>query len=206
MQNKYAKGTLMSRICQESDCDRLIGNNGARGYCPMHYKRLLRQGNPSIPYPSRPRYSIPNRPGEKVCARCEISKPISEYRLRPGKQQGQPMAYCRPCEKERSHAKKRAPTSSKTKSPIIRNIQKFDGDPIKKRRARARLRNAISAGHIQKKPCQECGEIKVDAHHYLGYDGEHWKDVIWLCRFHHFKLHGFLTESYIKQVEETLNA
>lgn len=40
-------------LCKELDCDRLVGNHGARGYCPMHYKRLMRQGNPSVAYPNK---------------------------------------------------------------------------------------------------------------------------------------------------------
>jgi hypothetical protein len=143
------------RLCQEPGCDRSIGAHGARGYCPMHYKRLLRQGNPSVAHPNR---SKPNRPNR-------MDKGVSASRA----------------------------------------VHVFDGDPAAKRRARVRLRNAVSGGHIQRKPCQECSAPKVEAHHYLGYDGEHWKDVMWLCKFHHLKLHGLLTESYVKQVEGALN-
>lgn len=31
--------------------------------------------------------------------------------------------------------------------------------------------------------CKE--EEHIEAHHYLGYEKEHWLDVIWLCRNHH---------------------
>lgn len=40
-------------LCKELDCDILVGNHGARGYCPKHYKRLMRTGKPSEAYPAR---------------------------------------------------------------------------------------------------------------------------------------------------------
>lgn len=183
----------------------------------MHYKRLMRQGNPSIPYPSRPRYGIVNKPGEKICARCEVSKPVADFTQRRGKQLGQPLAYCRPCQNEISKVtyvahrpKKLATQMAYKKSSVGREVQRRASMNAHKRSpekdaARSKLRYAVKQGKIQKLPCQECNNSKVEAHHYLGYDGEHWKDVLWLCRFHHRKAHGFLTESYIKEVEGKLN-
>ena len=40
-------------LCKERDCDNLVGNHGARAYCPKHYKRLMRTGKPSEAYPAR---------------------------------------------------------------------------------------------------------------------------------------------------------
>lgn len=45
-------------LCKELDCDRSVGNHGARGYCPKHYKRLMRQGNPSIAYPNKTKHGM----------------------------------------------------------------------------------------------------------------------------------------------------
>lgn len=61
--------------------------------------------------------------------------------------------------------------------------------------ARSRLRYAVKNGKIEKADCQVCGSIKVEAHHYLGYDEEHWYDVQWLCRPHHRDIHKFSLRS-----------
>lgn len=45
-------------ICKEPDCDSLVGSHGARGYCPKHYKRLMRQGNPGAIYPNKTTHSM----------------------------------------------------------------------------------------------------------------------------------------------------
>jgi len=206
------------RLCKALGCERTLGDHSAKGYCSMHYKRLTRHGDPHIVYPSRPRHGMPNKPGERVCARCEVSKPVADYTPRRGKQEGQPLAYCRPCQNLISketyvkHREKKLATKREYKrSDAGREVQRrahlnARAKYPEKEAARVRLRSAVNRGDIQRQPCQECGNPKVDAHHYLGYEGEHWKDVLWLCRFHHFKAHGRLTESYIKQVEGALNA
>ena len=63
-------------------------------------------------------------------------------------------------------------------------------------KARAKLRYAVKMGKIIKpysclwdeSPTSGCNG-KIEAHHHLGYEGEHWKDVLWLCRNHHFEQH-----------------
>lgn len=56
-------------------------------------------------------------------------------------------------------------------------------------KARQDLRNAVAQGKIQKLPCEVCGEIKVHAHHHLGYEGENAFKVQWLCTTHHYEKH-----------------
>ena len=46
--------------------------------------------------------------------------------------------------------------------------------------------NSIRDGRLIRKPCEVCGEIKVDAHHD---DYERPLDVRWLCRTHHSEHH-----------------
>lgn len=52
--------------------------------------------------------------------------------------------------------------------------------------ARQVVRAAIIAGILQKEPCFECGEKKVEGHHE-----DYWQPlkVVWLCRKHHDKRH-----------------
>lgn len=63
--------------------------------------------------------------------------------------------------------------------------------------ARAKLRYAVERGKIVKPemclqynpdPVIPCSG-SLQAHHFLGYEGEHWKDVQWLCVTHHVKMH-----------------
>jgi hypothetical protein len=64
--------------------------------------------------------------------------------------------------------------------------------------ARSRLRYAVKTGKISKPEiCEQrdCLNSKIEGHHYLGYDKEHWFDVMWLCRKHHLDAHKFTYES-----------
>jgi len=53
--------------------------------------------------------------------------------------------------------------------------------------ARWKANRAIHAGVLIRKPCEICGEIKVDAHHD---DYEKPLDIRWLCRTHHMEYHA----------------
>jgi hypothetical protein len=64
-----------------------------------------------------------------------------------------------------------------------------------KYRAKQKLRYAVIKGKIIKQICEVCGEKKVEAHHYLGYDPSHWYDVQWLCHDHHRDAHKFSLRS-----------
>lgn len=76
---------------------------------------------------------------------------------------------------------------------------KYRNDPrLKpKQHARGLLNKAILAGKIFRKPCQECGETKVDGHHP---DYTKPLDVIWLCRPHHAELHAKLRKERLAYV------
>jgi len=64
--------------------------------------------------------------------------------------------------------------------------------------ARSRLRYAVKTGKIVKPEyCDQyltgkCSTSRIQGHHYLGYEGEHWKDVMWLCSRHHADEHNRL--------------
>jgi len=62
---------------------------------------------------------------------------------------------------------------------------KKNRDP-KKYNAQGKLQYAVRTGNIKRKPCQVCGELKVEGHH-PDYDKP--LDVIWLCRKHHIAAH-----------------
>ena len=51
------------------------------------------------------------------------------------------------------------------------------------------VQNALNAGRLAAEPCSQCGADPAQAHHHLGYDHEHWLDVVWLCDSHHKARH-----------------
>lgn len=81
---------------------------------------------------------------------------------------------------------KRPEVRKRAISTAYKMIEKYP----EKYKARYKFRNAVRLGKIDKLPCEACSELKVEAHHYLGYEGEHWKDVKWLCKKHHMIEHG----------------
>jgi len=58
-----------------------------------------------------------------------------------------------------------------------------------KRAARRAVKKAVQRGDvIRALECSTCNKpCDTTAHHYKGYDEEHWLDVIWLCRSCHYQ-------------------
>lgn len=54
-----------------------------------------------------------------------------------------------------------------------------------KNKARYKLFKAVKDGRILKRPCEVCGNIKVEAHHT---DYRKFLDVKWLCKKHHLEI------------------
>jgi hypothetical protein len=57
------------------------------------------------------------------------------------------------------------------------------------RKARGAISNALHLGKmVRPNNCQICGAAeKLEAHHWRGYEKEHWLDVQWLCHAHHLE-------------------
>lgn len=90
------------------------------------------------------------------------------------------------------------PTSEKGRAKNLRNFKKHQAEYLTRNNARAKLRRAIKAGKMRKSViCDDNTQYisgisckgRIQAHHYLGYEGEHWKDVRWVCTTHHAWLH-----------------
>jgi hypothetical protein len=56
-----------------------------------------------------------------------------------------------------------------------------------KRRAQNKLQRAVRTGKLERRPCEVCGNPRVEAHHE---DYSKPLDVIWLCQLHHFEHHA----------------
>lgn len=57
---------------------------------------------------------------------------------------------------------------------------------VVKKRAHLKVRRAVLAGRLQKKPCLFCGDERVEGHH------ENYNEplvVVWLCTKHHREVH-----------------
>jgi hypothetical protein len=50
--------------------------------------------------------------------------------------------------------------------------------------------NATRRGTLLRLPCVVCGDTKTQGHHHAGYARENYRNVTWLCRFHHLQAHG----------------
>src|SRR3990167_8248210 len=56
-------------------------------------------------------------------------------------------------------------------------------------RAKSSVKYAKQVGKIKKNPCEICGDVKAQAHHYAGYDKKNYLTIQWLCLYHHQKAH-----------------
>jgi hypothetical protein len=72
----------------------------------------------------------------------------------------------------------------------VRGIQKRyqERNPLKVQ-ARSAVAIRWTSDPLFRKPCQNCGKKKSEAHHHKGYQKKHWLDVQWLCRKCHQKTH-----------------
>lgn len=100
-----------------------------------------------------------------TCSKC--SEPIQEELI--GRQR-----YCRAC-----------------KAANTRKTRKKHEDLTEEERSKANARSYVHVyvkrGKLVKKPCESCGNPKVEAHHE---DYTKPLYVKWLCRSCHMKLHG----------------
>lgn len=143
----------------------------------------------------------------KKCSRCQELKPTSSYYRNKSKPDGYGTA-CKPCQSLFAQEwRRRYPEKAKQESK--KNYDKFYdrrlryGAEYRKRntekiKAKSALNRAIGKGTISKLPCEVCGLIKTEGHHW-SYLRENWLDVIWLCKDHH----GAISR---KGVESLLNS
>lgn len=139
----------------------------------------------------------------RKCYICKQTKVLTDFSKDRTKNRG--YSYrCRPCDSNRpdrlspelkaiyeksEHGRERRNQASKTAYKVHRH----------KWQARAKLRYAVMLGKIVKPDhCEKVNLInpecngKIQAHHYLGYEGVHWADVNWLCPAHHANQHKIM--------------
>jgi hypothetical protein len=146
---------------------------------------------------------------QKTCIKCNVNKPYSEFYKHNMMADGH-LNKCKDCTKrdvrerekklsndpdwvnkelERQRIKSararflfKAVNKDKKKKYISSWIKKNQ----EKKKAHAKVSNAIKTGKLTRKPCEICGEMKVQAHHE---DYSKPLEVNWLCSKHHGERH-----------------
>lgn len=122
-----------------------------------------------------------NSKGSQYCGKCasikvkQYTETHPEYRKRNAIKKHNNLDYYRKKSKEYHKQGKLYP-----------KIIEWNKRNPEKKKAHYIIKRAIIMKRISKKPCQECGNLKVDAHHP---DYSKPLKVIWLCRQHHKDLH-----------------
>lgn len=100
------KGCLEAppRECCVKGCAAACASPGV-SFCPFHYHRNWRTGDPQAGVPARRRGAQIVTPEGRVCAACNVPKPDADFRhIRPGEYRPK----CRACEKEDRRRKREA--------------------------------------------------------------------------------------------------
>lgn len=131
----------------------------------------------------------------KQCFKCKTVKPLNEFYRHTQMSDGH-LGKCKRCTKHDVSERYYDPSSReriikyeslrfKTQERKVKVAEyqrkmrkKFPG----KYRARTKVQNALRSGSLQRLPCEECGDIKSQAHHT---DYRKPLSVRWLCRHHH---------------------
>lgn len=79
------------------------------------------------------------------------------------------------------------------KSNLTKSNAKYARNNPNKRKAKDAIHTQTRNGNmplVTECQCTQCGKNAKQYHHYLGYEPEHWLDVIPLCRICHKALHS----------------
>lgn len=127
--------------------------------------------------------------GTKICSVCKVCKPKTEYHLRSAAT-GRIECFCKSCSAAKSKARRLASIDAYREREKARKRESFDP---KKQRARVNayyaknpekrmahnaVTKALSAGLLQRMPCEACGAEHALAHHP---DYSMPLVVTWLC-------------------------
>lgn len=127
---------------------------------------------------------------ERTCTLCKILKPYSEFHW--DKRHQIPFSRCKKCYNKKcreyrfteiyknNYRDYPSQKAEKKKEVNLRYKTKNSDKYI----AQYTLRNAIRDKRLIPKPCEVCGDKKVDGHHW-SYAPENRLNVQWLCRKHH---------------------
>jgi len=133
----------------------------------------------------------------KKCSQCDEVKSVELFPMKLGKVN----SYCKECLKKYSAARyyrKREEKNAysreyyrKNKKKRLKSMKAYQDKNKDKYKSRQTLRNAVAAGKIEKTPCKDCGETKVEARHQ---DYSKPLEVEWLCKTCHADRHRIWTQ------------
>lgn len=136
----------------------------------------------------------------KKCFKCHETLPLTEFYKHPQMGDGH-LGKCKTCTKRDVKATYRIAMQdpARVAKERSRSREKYrrlyrsgqvrvapPGSPQQKKKAAYTASNAIRDGRLIREPCEECGAVKVDAHHD---DYTKPLTVRWLCHKHHIQLH-----------------
>lgn len=160
----------------------------------------------------------------KVCFKCGVEKPLSDFYKHPQMADGH-VNKCKSCNKRdvkdnrdfkagyylkydrnRPNAKLRSDLCTLRNKEKYRTCKEFRDKALAskdvwrknnqhKRDAQNAANNAVRDGKIERKSlCEHCGDGGRLQKHHWSYEKEHWLDVVWLCPSCHGKEHKRLNE------------
>lgn len=113
---------------------------------------------------------------EKVCFRCKLQKPITEFYVHPAMGDGR-LNKCKTC------------TRADVRRNYAENVERYRAyDRARGYRPgpREKVAARLATRALERKPCEVCGAAKAEAHHD---DYSKPLDVRWLCKRHHAEVH-----------------
>lgn len=135
---------------------------------------------------------------EKVCFKCQVKKPLSEFYAHKEMSDGH-LGKCKDCakadvmehreanlEKIRAYDRERSNLPHRVEARA--EYQKFyRANNREKYIATGKANRAARAGKIKKEACVVCGKTGAVEKHHPDYSKP--LDVVWLCRVHHSHVH-----------------
>lgn len=124
------------------------------------------------------------------CTRSGQLLPLTEFHKDKQKVDGR-ISQCKQCCRARVTEYRKTEHGRKKKAAWCAEDKRKNG-VTNKMLARYLVNKAISRGDLPRPislPCSECGQSAKEYHHHLGYEPEHYMDVIPVCVLCHAKLH-----------------
>lgn len=117
--------------------------------------------------------------GKKKCIKCGEIKLLDDFTVDHARRFDGHFPRCNKCERE-IHQNAYSENPERFKE----TAKKWAYKNPEKQKAWGQLHYAIQSGKVIKpSTCETCNRnVEVVAHHWNGYDPQHWLDIKWLCR------------------------